>query len=401
MTARNRHLALLLSNLRGGGAQQRMVTLANAFAARGHRVDLVTVSSEGGFTAEVSPKVNRFGLDPWWVETPPLRNLKGPAVIASAPSLALWLRRTRPDALLSSSNPANLAALAASRLSGTRTPTVISVNVHASSATGHPSRHPALRRMMRRLYPRADGIVAISHGVADDLATLLELPQHRIATIHNPIDQAAIVRRAAEPIDDPWLEDEGPPIVLAVGKLKRQKDVATLLRAFARLLERRSARLVILGEGPERSHLAALAREMGVAHAVRLPGFEPNPAAWMARAAVFALSSEWEGFSNVLVEALTCGCPVVSTDCPSGPAEILEGGAIGPLVPVGDDEALAHALDRVLAWPPDTDKLRECASCFSVDRAADRYLEVLEGAIRARTALPVPEARAARRRARA
>lgn len=383
MVAGNRHVALLLSNFRGGGAQQRMVTLANAFAERGHRVDLVAVRSGQASCGDVSSRVRRFGLDPWWVEATPLRELKGPAVFASVPALARWLRRERPDVMLSSSNPANLAALAARTVSRTRTPTVISVNVHASSATGHPSRHPALGHAIRRLYPTADGIIAISHGVAEDLAQLLAMPEDRIVTIHNPIDHAAIARRSLEELDDPWLADGGPPLVLGVGKLKRQKDFATLLRAFARLLERRPARLVVLGEGPEHGHLEALARELGVKDAVRLPGFSPNPAAWMARASVVALSSEWEGFSNVLVEALACGCPVVSTDCPSGPAEILEGGAIGPLVPVGDDRALAAAIDRVLAWPPDPDKLRACATRFSVDRAADRYLAVLDRAIRA------------------
>jgi glycosyltransferase involved in cell wall biosynthesis len=325
--------------------------------------------------------VSQQALDPWWIEATRLRELKGPGVIASVPALARWLRQRRPDVLLSSSNPANLAALAARTVSGRRTPTVISVNVHASSATGDASRHPALGRAMRRLYPGAEGIIAISHGVAEDLAALLGLPPERIDTVHNPVDQDAILEQARAPLDDPWLVDGAPPLVLAVGKLKRQKDFATLIRAFARLRRRRPARLMVLGTGPERGRLAALAESRGVAADVRLAGFTPNPAAWMARASVLALSSQWEGFSNVLVEGLTCGCPVVSTDCPSGPFEILEGGAIGPLVPVGDDAALADALDRALSWPHDADKLRARAAHFSVDAAADRYLAVLERAI--------------------
>jgi len=237
---------------------------------------------------------------------------------------------------------------------------------------------------VRRFYPSADGIIAISRGVAEDLAALLSMPERRIDTIYNPVDQDAIRRRALEPLDDPWLGDRGAPIVLGVGKLRRQKDFETLIRAFAQLRKRRPARLLLLGEGPERAGLEALARALGVADAVRLAGYAPNPAAWMARASVLALSSAWEGFSNVLVEALACGCPVVSTDCPSGPSEILEGGAIGPLVPVGDDTAFAAALDRVLARPPDADKLQASVSRFTVDAAAERYLQVLERAIRAR-----------------
>ena len=384
MGATRRQIALLLSSLRAGGAQRRMVTLANAFAALGHRVDLVAVRSGGELSAELSESVSQITLDPRWVEATPLRDVKGPAVLASVPALARWLRRRRPDVLLSSSNPANLAALTARALAGGAIPAVISVNVHASSATGDASRHPALGWAMRRLYPSADGIIAISRGVAEDLAALLSLPERRIDTIYNPVDQDAIRRRSLEPLEDPWLREGAVPIVLGVGKLRRQKDFATLIRAFARLRRRRPARLLLLGEGPEREGLEALARTLGVGNAVRLAGHAPNPAAWMARAYVLALSSAWEGFSNVIVEALACGCPVVSTDCPSGPSEILEGGAIGPLVPVGDDAALASALDQLLARPHDAAKLRASVSRFTVGSAAERYLQVLERAVRAR-----------------
>jgi glycosyltransferase involved in cell wall biosynthesis len=168
-------------------------------------------------------------------------------------------------------------------------------------------------------------------------------------------------------------------VVLAVGKLKRRKGFSTLLRAFARLRARRDARLIVLGEGEERPHLETLAAELGIRDAVDLHGFADNPLAYMARSDVFVLPSEWEGLPTVLIEALVCGCPVVSTDCPSGPAEILDHGRYGTLVPVGDEEALADAILATLAQAPPAALLRERASMFDVERSAACYLELLRG----------------------
>ena len=401
MTQSRRHLALFLSGLAGGGAQRRMVTLANAFAARGHDVDLVPASSEGAFGANLSDPVRLVGLDPWWIRLPGLAALKGPRVLASTPALAAYLRRERPDALLSSSNPANAAALLARRLAGTATPVVVSVNVPVSLATaeGAGRKRTWMGALVRRLYPSADGLVAISEGVADDLASWAGLPRERVETIHNPVEAEAIRARARAPLDHPWFAGDAAPVLLGVGKLKRQKDFATLLRAFARVRKERAARLLLLGEGEQRPQLLALARELGLEADVQLPGFVENAAAYMARASVFVLSSAWEGFSNALVEALACGCPVVSTDCPSGPAEILRQGALGPLVPVGDDAAMADAILGVLEAPPDPEPLRLRADDFSVDRATERYLEVLEAARAKRAAVRALGGRRAERAA--
>jgi glycosyltransferase involved in cell wall biosynthesis len=259
---------------------------------------------------------------------------------------------------------------------------VVSVNVHLSAATGERQRAwgPLLRTLVRRTYANADAVVANSQGVADDLARSARVPPERITVIHNPIDAAAIRERAREPVEHPWVAPGAPPLVLAVGKLKLQKDFPTLLRAFVRVRAERPAHLVILGEGEERDDLERLAHELGVAADTALPGFVTNPFAWMARAAVFAHSSAWEGFSNVLCEALACGCPVVSTDSPGGSSEILDHGATGPLVPVGDDRALADAILALLSDPPDPERLRARVARFSVDAAVDRYLDVLLGA---------------------
>jgi len=385
-----RHLALFLSGLSGGGAQRRMLTLAGAFAARGHRVDVVVPRSRGPFAAQLSPAVRLVALEPLAGRLPCIGSRRPLLVLAAVPALVSYLRREWPDAVLSTSTAANLACACARGLAGSDTPVVLSANIHLSAAIARRARpwRPVLRWLARRTYSRADAVIAISGGVADDLARAAGVPHQRVHAIHNPVSIDEIRNRARAPLDHPWLAPSEPPVLLAVGKLAPQKDYPTLLRAFARVRAARHARLVILGEGPQRSKLARLARRLGIASDVALRGFEPNPHAWMARASVFVLSSAWEGFSNALAEALACDCPVVSTDCPSGPAEILDGGAFGPLCPVGDDRALAGAILRVLETPLSRDALRARAATFSVDAAADRYLEVLLGACRAARGSP-------------
>jgi glycosyltransferase involved in cell wall biosynthesis len=382
VTTDPRHLALVLSDLGGGGAQRRMLTLARAFADRGHRVDVVVTSSEGPFRTELSPAVRLVPLASRGARLRGIASRRGPRVLASFAALARYFATERPDAVLSTSNPANLACLWARTRARVSLPVVVSVNVHLSAATGERQRAwgPLLRTLVRRAYAKADAIVANSQGVADDLVRSASVPPERIAVIHNPVDVTAIRERAREPVEHPWTAPGGPPLVLAVGKLKLQKDFPTLLRAFARVRAAQPARLVILGEGEERHRLERLARELGVAADAALPGFVTNPFAWMARAAVLVHPSAWEGFSNVLCEALACGCPVVSTDCPGGSGEILDHGAIGPLVPVGDDRALADAILALLSDPPDPERLRARVARFSVDAAVDRYLDVVLGA---------------------
>jgi glycosyltransferase involved in cell wall biosynthesis len=239
---------------------------------------------------------------------------------------------------------------------------------------------------MRRVYVEADAIVAVSNGVADDLATYIDIPRELITTVYNPMVHPDLQVKAREPLEHPWFAPGAPPVVLSVGRPGRQKDFPTLLRAFARIRAQRPARLMILGEVSNsgksmerRAKLMTLAAELGVADDIVLHGFVQNPFAYMVRASVLVLSSLYEGFANVLVEALACGCPVVSTDCPSGPAEILDNGRFGLLVPVGDDAAMAKAICTALDSPPDREQLRARAAMFSFDQAIDKYEEVLLG----------------------
>jgi glycosyltransferase involved in cell wall biosynthesis len=226
-------------------------------------------------------------------------------------------------------------------------------------------------------YLKADCIVAVSEGVADDLVSEVGLPRSAIRVIYNPVVTPELAARAEEPLVHPWLVPGSAPVLLAAGRLSAQKDFPTLLRAFARVRAARPARLIILGEGELRAQLEAQAVALGLGEDVQFPGFVENPYAYMRRAGVFVLSSAWEGFGIVLVEAMACGAPVVSTDCPVGPAEILEGGRYGPLVPIGDDGALAHAILSALDCPMDPERLRARAGDFALEKIGRQYLEVL------------------------
>jgi glycosyltransferase involved in cell wall biosynthesis len=399
-------LAFLLDSLNGGGVQRMMLAVAREYVARGHAVDLLTLS-EAGALSEATPagvrlipvrrgplmlgRLAAFAADPGGLASlalPVLLTRYPDWTLAHLADLARYLRRERPHALLTATPRLNLAAVWARRLAGVDARLLLSERTVPSRdlGCGPKWRKRFLPRLMRRTYARADAIVAVSDGVADDLAALTGLARASIRTIHNPVVGPEIRRLAAEPAPHPWLAGGGPPVVLGAGRLSAQKDFPTLVRAFARLRADRPARLIILGDASGPEHTAArvaglrgLADRLGVGADVDLPGFAANPYAWMARSALFALSSAWEGFGNVLVEAMACGCPVVSTDCPSGPAEILDHGRHGRLVPVGDHDALARAMAATLDDPPPPALLRARAGEFTVGRAADAYLEALFG----------------------
>jgi glycosyltransferase involved in cell wall biosynthesis len=230
---------------------------------------------------------------------------------------------------------------------------------------------------MRWLYPLVDQIIAVSQGVAEDIREITGLPPERITVIHNPVITARLLAMAREPVAHPWFNAAEPPVILGAGRLTRQKDFPTLIRAFARVQRHRPARLVILGEGRQRLALKTLAAELGVASEVDLPGFVVNPYAYMAKAAVFALSSTWEGSPNVLTEALALGTPAVATDCPSGPREILGEGRYGALVPVSDSASLAQAILATLDDPPDCTLLRQAVREYSLESSVLAYLQAL------------------------
>ncbi len=358
-------LAIFGPSLRDGGAEGAMVNLSRGIAERGYAVDLVVAQAEGPHLAEVAESVR-------------LVDLKASRVLSSLPALVSYLRREQPEVMLSVMNHANIVALWARRLAGASARVVVSERDTLSSSARHASSQRArlMPGLVRRFYPWADGIIAVSKGVADDLARVSGIPRERIQVVYNPVARPELRKKAQAPLDHPWFVSDQPPVVLGAGRLRAQKDFATLIQAFAQVRQTRPARLLILGEGPERPALEALVRELGLKQDVSLPGFVTNPYAYMSRAAVFVLSSRWEGLPAVLIEALYCGAPVISTDCPSGPREILRDGQYGQLVAVSDATALARAIRATL------DGKTPRPSCeswfpFEIETVVDQYLNIL------------------------
>lgn len=383
MSGGSSHIAVFIYALTGGGAQRRTLTLVQEFATRGHRVDLVVVHSRGSLTGLLPSSVRLVSLEEGWSRLLPAvircTGHRGIQTLASTGALARYLRRERPDVLLSAASHVNLIAAWAHRVA--RVPVRLVLR-----ASNHPSANvrlvPPFQRLIRltlqwlarRTYPLADAVIAVSNGVADDVARVTGVARASIVTVYSPVVGRWTAQQIAAPLDHPWFAADAPPVVLGAGRLVLQKDFSTLLRAFARVRARRPARLIILGEGGQRQQLEASARSLGIATDVLFPGYVKNPFPWMARAAVFVLSSAWEGLPGVLIEALACGCRIVSTDCPSGPTEILDGGRFGELVPVGDDRAMADAILKGLAGRAHA---RAPVTAFSTNAAVERYLSVL------------------------
>jgi glycosyltransferase involved in cell wall biosynthesis len=305
-------------------------------------------------------------------------DLRAGRLLRSIGPLTSYLRRERPRVLVSSLTHANLVALLAARLARRATPVVVTVHNTMSQSTPEQGLLAALEpHLLRTFYPWAASVVAVSKGAADDLSRTSGLPRNLVQVVYNPVITPSIMALTRDAPDHPWFAPGQPPIILGVGRLTRQKDFPTLIRAFAEVRQRCVARLMILGEGEDRPVLEALAVELGVADDVALPGFRENAMAYIAGSALFVLSSAWEGLPTVLIEALAAGTQVVSTDCPSGPREILQDGRLGALVPVRDPAALATAIVDAMGRPADQVPL-EALMPFTRDAAVDNYLRVIE-----------------------
>jgi len=381
-----------------------MLQLAEGLISRGIDIDFVVGHAEGELLGEVPAQARIVPLtrapvswtrarvrvllaqpDAWRLMLRPRHKLKVvKPLLRWLPGMIDYIGRARPDAMLAAEPRYNLLAIWAQRLSRTGSRILVSERtiVSQQAKAGGPWGDPVLHPLFRGAYLNADAITTVSDGAADDLAAYADLPRDRITTIYNPVVGPDLDRRAREPLDHTWFASLEPPVILGAGRLHPVKDFATLIRAFAHVRAKRPARLIILGaESPTAPEYAAelstLSATLGIADDVLLPGFVPNPLPFMAGASVFALSSLYEGLPGVVIQALACGCPVVSTDCPGGLREILDQGRVGSLVPVGDDVAFARAIEDMLDNPPRAESLRARAEFFSLERGVDNYLRLL------------------------
>lgn len=362
--ARDR-LLVVVPSLAGGGAERVAVELSAEFARRGHEVALAVFSNSGVLLPAVDGQVDVVvleGREPW----------------GHCRALARLIRLLRPVAVLSLLSHTNVITAAACLLSRVRCRLVCSEHACLSRTIVEYGgwRLHLTKLLLHGALRACDRVVVVSDGVGEDLERTLRLPKRRICRIYNPVLSERLLEAIREPVQHPWLGAGGPPLIVAAGRLTPQKDYPTLLRAFAILRARRQARLLILGDGECRHALLAEIQRDGLVDCVQLAGYVSNPLPYMAAASVFVLSSRFEGLGNVLIEAMACGTAVVATDCPSGPAEILEGGRWGRLVPVGDGPALASAIEAALDDRTPSD-VRQRAAAFSVNAAATQYLQVL------------------------
>ena len=360
------HIAFYLYNLSGGGAERVMVNLMHSFVQLGLKIDLVlNTKTKSPYLSMVPPEVRILGLK--------LGVRKG------IPKLISYLRQEQPQALLSSLHFNTDIAVLAKVLSGVSTKVVVREANHLSTKARNSRdiKERLVPLATRLTYPWADGIVAVSEGVAKDLANITGLPRSRIRVIYNPTVTPELLDKSQESLDHPWFKEGEPPVILAVGRLEPQKDFPTLIRAFAKVQKLQSARLLILGSGQEQAHLNQIVHKLNLEKDVAIPGFAKNPYNYMKQAAVLVLSSAWEGLPNVLIEAMALGTPVVATNCPSGPEEILDRGKYGKLVPVGEDNKMAEAILSVLSGNFQSVEPHWMQQ-FTLETAVEKYLDVLD-----------------------
>lgn len=344
-----------------------MQHLIPEIASRGYRVDLLQVRGHGPYLDTLPANVNRIDLG-------------HRHTYSCLPALVRYLRRHRPALLLSDKDRVNRTALLACWLSANRTPlffrlgTTVSINL----ASRGVFERWLQRTSIGKLYRFSQRVLVPSQGVADDLSRYTGLPAEKIRVVPSPGIPDDLFNRILQCPAHPWFREREMPVILSAGELGVRKDFATLLRAFAMLRARRPCRLVIIGRGKQRDQLLELADTLGISEDVDLPGFAENPYMYMAHADLFAFTSRWEGLGLVLVESLALGTPVVSTDCPSGPAEILQQGRFGQLVPVGDAGAMARAMEAALDEPGSREFLQQAARPYTVSAATDAYLRALD-----------------------
>lgn len=359
-------IACFFSTSGHSGVDRAAKNLIPALSRRGYRVDLLKVRRHGPVLDEAPRGVR-------------VVDLGSRHTYACLPAIVRYLRRERPGVMLSDKDRVNRTALLARFLARVPTKLVLSsgTTISIDLSTRSPVERWIQRNSMGKLYPFAESVIVTSAGVADDMSEYTGLGRERIKVVPSPVVPATLFDAKLPAPDHPWFAEASVPLILSAGELGTRKDFATLLRAFAQVRSHCRCRLMILGRGSEREKLLELANELGVAEDFALPGFVPQPYRYMAHADLFAFTSLWEGLGFVLIEALAVGTPVVSTDCPSGPSEVLADGKYGALVPIGDAQALSRAILQTLDDPLPPEVLREAARPFEIEAATDAYLTAM------------------------
>ena len=358
-------LALFVPSFDKGGVERMVTNLARGLDGLGYAVDMVVRRRGSRYLDALAPSVRVVELD-----------LMGGDLLSAA---VRYLKTAAPGVLVSSKDVNNALAVAARRRAGVATRVYVRAAIAESARVADQFFLTRWRsyRTMRRVYRQADGVIAVSHDLAADVAGITGIPIQEIRVAHNPVVTPEMLRLAQVPLQHPWFRPGAPPVVLGSGRLARVKNFALLIRAYARIRSELECRLLILGEGRERNALMGLARKLGVSEDVELPGFVDNPFAYLSRARLFASASLAEGSPNALTEALALGIPVVSSDCRSGPREILQEGRYGALVPVGDERGFANAMLDALQHPRRPEFLRQAALPYTLDGSAREYAAIL------------------------
>ena len=361
------HLAFFLPSLVGGGAERVILTLIQEYCQRGHQVDLILAKATGVFLSEVPNSVRIYDCD-------------ADRVLFAIPALVRYLREKRPDSILSAMEHSNVATAAAVFISRVPVKLVLSTHTNLDSVMRNAKTIKArfTKYWIYPFYHYADRLVAVSAGVADGLVKLLNLSPKKISIIYNPVVTQQLLVNMTAKCNHEWFNSRDVPVIVAVGRLTEAKDYPTLIAAFAKAKSVRPLRLLILGDGELRGLLENFIDSLGLTkNDIQLHGFVDNPYSYMRSADLFVISSSWEGFGNVLAEALACGVKVVSTDYISGAREILENGRWGIIVPIGNINKLAEAIIDELSATNRVDASAYAQNHFGVKLIADKYLEIL------------------------
>lgn len=358
----NSMIAIFIPSLAGGGAERFMLDLANEFSRKGKKVFFIVCSLKGEYLSELDEKVT-------------VVDLKCKRVLFSIPGLIKFLRKEKPSALISTIYHANLVAIFSKIIARVNTKIIVrESNMHQAlkNASYNQVSYKFTLTLMRLLYRLADSIIVVSKAMGEELGALINGIDHKIFLIHNFVNYEEISSLAREPVFHPWIEDKKSKIILSVGRLSSQKNWPLLLKVFAGLRRDNQVKLIILGEGPKRKEIEGMVQNLGIEDSVSLPGFKSNPYSWMSKSKIFVLSSDFEGFPNVLVQALACGCKVISSDSGSGPSEILEDGKWGRLFNIGDVNELSSMIQEALNEENDVNTTQR-ALFFSSDKCLEKY----------------------------